>query len=89
MDIFGMTGCSFSPSSGTNQYPTTSGDSYPTLTVSKWVQFGNRTLRHSGEAAVAGNGSGRSLVSRPHNRLIEKADEDGRGYLGGRVVDGM
>ena len=73
---------SFSPPSGQNRYPTPSGASFPMRPVSYWMQFDNSTLRPSGEAAVAGSGLGRSLGSRPRNRPLETADEDGWGDLG-------
>ena len=47
------------------------------------MQFGNHTLRTSGEAGVAGSGLGRSLVSSPCNSQFEKDDKDVRGDLGG------
>ena len=73
----------FSPPSRPNRGPTPSGASSPMRPVSDRMQFGNRTLWPSGEAAVVGSGLGRSLVSSPRNRPLEKADEDGRGDLGG------
>ena len=51
------------------------------------MQFGNCNLRTSGEATVSG--SGRLLGSSPWNRLLEKAEEDGRGDLGRLLVGGM
>ena len=72
-----------SPPHKPNQHPTTSRASTPTRPVSDWMQFSNNTLWNSGEAAVAGSGLGQPLVSSPRNRPLEKADEDGRGDLGG------
>ena len=74
---------------GLNQDITPSGASSPIFSVSYQMQFGNFTLQSSGEAAVAVFGSGRSLGSSPRNRPLEKADKDGRVYLGGLVVDGI
>ena len=76
-------GCSLSLSPGSNWDPTPSGDSSPTRLVSDCMQFGNHTLRPSGEAAVAESGLGWSLVSSPRKRLLEKAGEEERGNLGG------
>ena len=73
----------FLPPPGPNQGPTPSGDSSPTHPISDRMQFGNRTLRPSGKAAVAGSGSVRSFLSIPWNIPLEKADEGGRGDLGG------
>ena len=75
--------CSLSLSPGLDQDPNPSGDSYLTRLVSDCMQFGNHTLRPSGETAVAGSGLGWSLVSSPQNRLLEKAGEDERGHLYG------
>ena len=47
------------------------------------MQFRNLTLWPSGEAVVAGYGLGQSLGLSPQNRPLEKADDEGRGYLGG------
>ena len=80
---------SFSPPPGQNWDPTPSEAYSLTCPVSNRMQFGNRTLRPSGEAALAGSGLVMSLVSSPRNRPLEKLDEDVRGYLGGLVVDGM
>ena len=66
-----------------NRDPTPSGDYSPTPPISNQMQFGNRTLRPSGEAAVTGSGLGCSLVLSPWNRPLEKADKDGRGGLDG------
>ena len=76
-------GRSLSTTSGSNWDTTPSGDSYIMHTVSDRMKFGNCTIRPSGEAAVAGYGSGRSLESSPWNRPLEKADKEGRGDLGG------
>ena len=73
----------FSPSPRPNWDPTPSGDSSPMRPVSDWKKFGNYTLRPSGKATLAGSGSGQSLVLSPESRTFEKADEDGRGGLGG------
>ena len=51
-------GRSLSPLSGNNQDPTPSGSSSPMISVSNQMQFRNRTLRPSGEAAVTGSESG-------------------------------
>ena len=80
---------SLSPPPRTNCDHTPSGASSPIFSVSYQMQFGNFTLQSSGEAAVAVFGSGRSLGSSPRNRPLEKADKDGRVYLGGLVVDGI
>ena len=77
------TGCSLSPPHRPNWDPTPSGDYSLTFPISNWTQFGNCTLQPSGNSAVEGSGLGRPLVSIPRNRLIEKAEEDGRGDLGG------
>ena len=68
-----------SPPSGPNRDPTPSGASSPTRPISDWMQFGNRTIRPSGEEEVAGSGLGRSLGSIPWNRPPENADKSGRG----------
>ena len=51
--------------------------------LSDWMQFRNLTPQNSGEEAVAGSGLGCSLGLIPWKRPLEKADEDGRGDLGG------
>ena len=76
-------GRSLSPPPGSNWDPTPSAASSPTHPVSDWMHFRNRALRTSGEAEVAGSGFGRSLEPSHRNRPLEKADEDGRGDLGG------
>ena len=76
-------GRSLSPPPRPNSDQNLSGASYPTRTISDWINFGNHTLWPSGEAVVIGYGLGRSLVLILRKRLLEKADEDGRGDLGG------
>ena len=76
-------GRSFSTPPGKNRDPTPSGDSSLTCPVSDQIQFGDFTIWTSGEAVVAGYGLGQSLGLSPQNRPLEKADDEGRGYLGG------
>ena len=77
------TGRSLSLLPGPNQDPNPSGDLSPVRPVSDWIQFRNHTLRISGEAAAAINRSGRSLGLVPQNGPLQKADNYGRGDLGG------
>ena len=49
--------------------------------VSNRMQFRNRNLLPSGEAAVAGSGLGQLFGSGSWNRPLANADEDRRGYL--------
>ena len=77
------TGHSLSPHPRPNWDPTPSRASSLTCPVSNWMQFVNCTLQPSGEAAVVGYGLGRSLVSIPQNRPLDKAYKDRRGDLGG------
>ena len=76
-------GSSLSLTPRLNQDLTPSGVYSTKRPVYDWMQFRNHTIQPSGEAAVAGYGLGRSFISRPWNRLLEKADEDRRGDLGG------
>ena len=66
-----------------NHDTTTSGYYSLMRPVSDHTRFGYHTIRPSGEAAVVGSELGWSLGSSPRNRLLEKVDEDGRGYLCG------
>ena len=63
-------GRSLLPHTGTNRDPTPSGASSLMRPVSDRIQFGNRTLWPSVDAAVTGSGLGRSLGLRPWNRLL-------------------
>ena len=78
-----VAGRGLSPPSGPNQDTTPSRSSSPMRPISNEMQFGNCTLWPSGEAEVVGSGLGHSLVSIPHNRPLEKTEEDGRVDLGG------